>query len=235
MIEMNSPGFIAEFLFDSKAIKIDTQKGYKLKLHETNPDAPLSPIYLNLRTPENSKPGPLDEKSVGVVAVLLWRYAQKHGLTFSAIAGLPNAGTPFAEAFKVVAGWDHVNLPNIKLGKTEVDGIRKIEGVLDRDGAKPGDTVLVIDDLITRGDSKREGIEALRKDGFVVNDVLVLVDREQGGENDLRQLGVDLYSLTTLESILANLYQLGKITEEQLDKIRKYLDTGKSYIPHGRI
>ena len=35
------------------------ERGFRLKLHEKTPLAPLSPIYLNLRTPDNPKPGPL--------------------------------------------------------------------------------------------------------------------------------------------------------------------------------
>ncbi len=48
---------LAEDLFAGKVVQVDTKEGFKLKLHETNPDEPRSPIFLNIRTPNNPKPG----------------------------------------------------------------------------------------------------------------------------------------------------------------------------------
>ena len=223
-LSTDSPSFLATFLFDLGAIKIDLEKGFRLKLHETNPDAPLSPIYLNLHTPDNPKPGPLDESSVGILGGILWQHAKTNHLKFDAVAGLPNAGTPLAKALVTVAGWKQVQLPYVTLGKTEGGSGRKIEKVLDRGGAKPGETVLVVDDLITRGDSKNEGIEALVADGFKVTDVLVLVDREQGGAADLAERGIRLWSLTTLKKIVRLLAQENKITPLVCDRVLQYLN-----------
>ncbi|HWB34006.1 MAG TPA: phosphoribosyltransferase family protein [Candidatus Paceibacterota bacterium] len=220
MIDLDT---LALRLFEIGAVKIDTGKGFTLKLHETNPTAPLSPIYLNLRTPENPKQGPLTPELVREIGILLWRKSTYLEPSFDAIAGLPNAGTPLANAMKRAAYDGGLFVPAISLGKSETASGRRIEGIVDDEGASKGAIVLVIDDLITRGDSKNEGIEALRKAGYIVNDVLVLVDREQGGAEDLKKLGVKLHSVITLDSILTKLHHHNKISERQLEMILRYL------------
>lgn len=210
-------------LYDGQAVRVDTKVGFKLKLHETNPEAPPSPIYLNIRTPNNPKPGPLTPEIVKEIGCALWWYAKKTGIHFDAIAGLPNAGIPIAQAFKDAVYEDGVLIPLIQLGKTSTNETRKIDGVIDTDGASLGDTVLVIDDLITAGDSKNEGIEALRKAGFKVTDVLVLVDREQGGAVDLAKREVRLHSLLTLRSLVNMLFEANRISHEERERVLTYL------------
>ncbi len=211
-------------LFDCGAVKIDTQVGFKLKHHDTNPTTPLSPIYLNLRTPENPKPGPLTAELVSEIGRMLWIHAKGLGLEFDAICGLPNAGTPLAKAFWQALYDDGQMVPNIILGKTETaDGSRRIEGVLEAGGAIKGDKVLVIDDLITRALSKLEGIEALESAGFEVTDVLVLVDREQGGKDDLDKRGIRLSNLMTLKGIVNKLFEASKISITDGQIVCKYL------------
>ncbi|HVZ76162.1 MAG TPA: hypothetical protein VG934_02735 [Candidatus Paceibacterota bacterium] len=220
MIDLDT---LALRLFELGAVKIDTEVGFRLKLHETNPGVPLSPIYLNLRTPENPKPGPLTPELVQDMGTLLWKEAIRIGFRFNAIAGLPNAGTPLAEAMKRAAYIGGLYLPTISLNKAETAQGRRIDGIADYGGASKNDRVLIIDDLITRGDSKNEGIEALRTDGFEVTDVLVLVDREQGGAEDLKTFGVKLHSIITLDSILIKLHRYDRISERQLETILRYL------------
>jgi orotate phosphoribosyltransferase len=54
---------------------------------------------------------------------------------------------------------------------------RKIEGIL-----MPGNRVLLVDDLITTGLSLKKAATAIRAEGGVVTDALVLLDREEGGK-----------------------------------------------------
>jgi len=62
-----------------------------------------------------------------------------------------------------------------------------------------GDVALVVDDLITRGDSKLEAIAPLEEAGLSVHDVVVLIDREQGGADDLSRRGYKLHARAALD------------------------------------
>jgi orotate phosphoribosyltransferase len=53
----------------------------------------------------------------------------------------------------------------------------------------PGDTVVVLDDVVTRGDSTLKAIESVEQAGGKVAFVAVLVDREEGGSEKIRALG----------------------------------------------
>ncbi len=202
-------------LFDAGAVKIDTKGGFKLKIHETQPQAPLSPIYLNLRTPDNPKPGPLTPQLVGEIGAALWCLARRQYLPFDGVAGLPNAGTPLAYAFAVAAKRCGMEIPLLVLGKETSAEKRAIAGIKSDGGLPPvrgrdTTTVLVVDDLITAGGSKDEGIGVLTKAGYRVRDVVVLVDREQGGADYLRKRGFGLHAAFTLAGIVDELARAGE-------------------------
>ena len=59
----------------------------------------------------------------------------------------------------------------------------------------PGDTVVVLDDVVTRGDSTLKAIESVEQAGGKVAFVVVLVDREEGGSEKIRALGHKLFSV----------------------------------------
>jgi len=193
------------------------ERGFKLKLHEKNPDAPLSPVYFNLRTPDNPKPGPLTPEIMYLVADCMHDRIRELGLTFTAIAGVPRAGDPIALALSQFYG-----MPLITLGKQEENGKRRIAPP--EEGFSPDlKSVLLVDDLITRADSKREAIEVIRNGGIGVVDVIVILDREQGGAAELADLKCKLHALFTINELL-NLYVAAdKMKRETRSRIREYL------------
>ena len=81
----------------------------------------------------------------------------------------------------------------------------------------------MVDDLITRGASKIEAIEPLEEAGLLVRDVLVLIDREQGGAEDLAERGYRLHAVLRLPDILEALKASGCITAEQCAEVIDYL------------
>ena len=85
----------------------------------------------------------------------------------------------------------------------------------------PGDRVLLIDDLITTGRSLRRAAAAIRAEGGVVSDAVVLLDREEGGNERLAEDMVTLHSLLRASEAADKLYQIGAITEDQLKTIKK--------------
>ncbi|MCL4544811.1 MAG: phosphoribosyltransferase [Chloroflexi bacterium] len=78
-----------------------------------------------------------------------------------------------------------------------------------------GQSVLVIDDLITTGGSIVDTVEILCAAGLEVKDAVVLVDREQGGGERLKELGVRLHSILRLP-IMLNLYMSSGLIDEDI-------------------
>lgn len=208
---------IADMLFDLGAIKFGA---FKLKLHEKNPDAPLSPIYLNLRTPDNTKPGPLTPKVVQLIAeCFIDKLLPTPNKYYDHVAGVPNAGDPFAAAFSQI-----FEIPLLRLKKTQDADHREITDLAEKVSPQGRDIVLLVDNLITKADSKLEAIRVLRKAGFGVGDVLVVVDREQGGSVELAANGYDLYSIFALTELLNYYVKTGHITADKRDEAVAYLE-----------
>jgi len=89
-----------------------------------------------------------------------------------------------------------------------------------------GEHLLFFDDVITDGKSKFEGIKPLERLGAHVETVMVVVDREQGGKENLERLGYQLRSLTTISELVRYLFQSSHISKEQFNDV---LDQLKGY------
>jgi orotate phosphoribosyltransferase len=77
---------------------------------------------------------------------------------------------------------------------------KRIEGPF-----RSGDRVAVIEDVITTGASALRAVEAVRSAGGVVAGVLALVDREEGGREELEAAGLEVRVLTRAREIVARL------------------------------
>jgi len=132
---------------------------------------------------------------------------------FDRVAGIPTAGMPFASvtAYQLKKPFIYIR-QKIKLHGRE----RRIEGIL-----MPGNRVLLIDDLVTTGLSLRKAAKAIRAEGGVVTDALVMLDREEGGRERLMKDSIKLHYLLTAREAATKLYELGAIEEDQLKTILK--------------
>ena len=92
-----------------------------------------------------------------------------------------------------------------------------VDGFLRKD---KGAMVLLIDDVLARGDSKLETLENLKKEGAMVLNIVVLMDYEIGGKEILEQNGYQVHSSFTAKQLLHYLYLAGKIS---IHKYRKTL------------
>lgn len=210
---------VADMIFTRGAFKFGA---FKLKLHEKNPDAPLSPFYLNLRTKDNpTNPGPLIDQDCDLIASALWWLAMENCPDFQAVAGIPYAGDPIIAALeRLVPEPRYFRI--IKLLKVVGAGKRQIVPLPGFDYHR-GEKVLIFDDLVTRADSKIEAIRAVEASGSVVNDLIVLVDREQGGKSQLSAAGYSLISCFTITDLLHYYWQINQISNRQYQDCIMYI------------
>lgn len=131
------------------------------------------------------------------------------------LAGVPEAATPLAAA--VGYKTKRVLVQPRKVVKDH--GTKSsIEGDFN-----PGDRVILLDDLITKGDSKLEAIKQVEDAGLVVEKFVVLVDREQGGPDVVREAGYDIEAAFTITALLNSLQQLGKIDEKNHNEVIDFI------------
>jgi len=86
-----------------------------------------------------------------------------------------------------------------------------------------GDNILFFDDVISEGLSKVEGIKPLQELGANVRQLLVVVNREQGGKENLEKLGYHVQAIAKISEIVESLYKQKRISKEQADKVLDYL------------
>jgi len=133
---------------------------------------------------------------------------------FELVAGVPVGGLLLATAYSL-----ETSIPLIYArSRPEGTGKRGIEGHFN-----PGDTALVVDDLITRGSSILETASLLEENGVKVKDVIVLIDREHGAAERLHKKGYNLISILKLEVMLTHYMSRGLISEETYHGCVEYL------------
>jgi orotate phosphoribosyltransferase len=86
-----------------------------------------------------------------------------------------------------------------------------------------GDHVLFFDDVVSEGLSKLEGIKPLEQLGAHVENILVVVDREQGGRENLEKMGYKIRALVKVSEVVKSLFQDSKITKEQTEAVLDYI------------
>ncbi|UCE29463.1 MAG: orotate phosphoribosyltransferase [Candidatus Bathyarchaeota archaeon] len=132
---------------------------------------------------------------------------------FDRIAGIATAGIPFSCLIAYLLRKPFLyTRPHVRLHGRK----RRVEGIL-----MPGDKVLLIDDLITTGQSIREAVAAIRAEGGLVTDAAVLIDREEGGKEKLKSDNVNVHCLLKASEGALRLFEIGVITEDQLKTILK--------------
>lgn len=166
-----------------------------------------SPIYVDLRLLV-SKPSLLAEAAAAYAAVLA-------AIPCERVAGVPYAALPIGTAVAMAADvpliYPRKEVKEYGLGKD-------IEGAWE-----PGDRVVIIEDLITSGGSTVKTAERLRAAGLIVEHAIVLIDREQGGADNLAAAGITAHSVFKLSHMLDTLVAAGKLEPTKRAEIAAYL------------
>jgi len=128
-------------------------------------------------------------------------------LSFDRIAGIPYGSLPTATGLSL-----HLHHPMIFPRKeVKAHGTRRvIEG-----NFHPGETIVVVDDILISGKSVMEGAAKLESAGLKVDDIVVFIDHEQGVKDRLKENGYRGHSVLSISEITDILYQAGRINEEQ--------------------
>ncbi|MFH1790216.1 MAG: orotate phosphoribosyltransferase [bacterium] len=167
----------------------------------------MSPIYIDLRI-IISYP-----KILKTVAYIMWEKV-KH-LNFDLISGVPYTALPIATAISLEHGKPMV----VRRKEVKNYGTKKaIEGVFSK-----GQNCLIVEDLVTSGSSVFETIKPIEHEGLIVTDIVVLLNREQGGKENLANKGYNLHTIFSMTELLQTLLEAGKIDRLTYENTLKFI------------
>lgn len=170
-----------------------------------------SPIYINLRVV------PSYPESFAMVIEELSKVVKK--IKPDVVAGAETAGIPLAATISL-----KTKIPMIYVRKRPKGyGMNQlIEGEL-----KQNQKVVLVDDMATNAFSKLAFIEGIRQAGGIVNDVVIVLDREQGGVEALAKEGVKLHSLITLKELMEYMKENNVVDDKEYSETLEYLEKNK--------
>jgi len=190
-----------------------------------------SPFYVQLRPLSSCKDARYLLEFAGKS---IWKIIQHEAPHVNKLLGIAFSGIPIALATTMVSG-----IPSCYTRKTDAQisyDLQKgvygygehslVEGEIN-----DGDVIAVIDDVVTLFDSKLKAISQLNNEirrrqiqGIIrCNDVIVLVDREQGAREKVLQMNINLHSLVPLKSKGID-WLKDSMTNIEYEVIKKYLD-----------
>ena len=125
-------------------------------------------------------------------------------LDVDAIGGLTMGADPVADAvaYTSVLKGKLINSFSVRKKAKEHGLKRVIEG-----DVKNGDRVVIVDDVATTGQSTIEAIENARAGGLHVVKVIILVDRQEGGRENIIKHNVDFEAILTKQNLLDEYYK----------------------------
>jgi orotate phosphoribosyltransferase len=135
------------------------------------------------------------------------------------IGGIPTGGLPWASVLAYALSKPLVyTRKDIKLHGRE----KAVEGIL-----TPGDRVLLVDDVITTGKNILTALQSIRAEGGVVENALVLLDRQEGGEQRLMKEGVKLHSVAKIATVAQKLLDMDAISRKQFEELAGLSETAE--------
>lgn len=155
-----------------------------------------SNLYIDARLTTMSPEGLVLIGAIGLEAL------SRSGWNVKAVGGLTLGADPIAYAISYASARDRTPLRAFTVRKAakEHGTQRLIEGPFEA-----GDTVAVVEDVITTGDSALRAVDAIRTAGGQIAGVLALVDREEGGREKIEAQQLPVLCLATASEILQKL------------------------------
>src|SRR6185503_15869607 len=149
----------------------------------------------------------LDSRGAWLVGqVMHWiitREAAEQGLRVVATGGLTMGADPVALAVgmysQIVKDCPPLQTFVVRKSPKAHGQTKLIEG-----NFKPGDLVVVLDDVVTKGDSTIKAIEAVKEAGGKIAFVAVLVDRQEGGRQKIEAMGYRVVAAFGRDELLSS-------------------------------
>lgn len=134
---------------------------------------------------------------------------------FDLICGVPYAALPMATAMSLESYLPLI----IKRKEAKQYGTKKIlEGIFTK-----GQNCLLVEDVITSGTSLLETIPEIENEGITVSDIVVVLDRQQGGKEILESKGFRVHPLFTISEVCKMLKEEGHLTGDEVGRINDFL------------
>ena len=146
----------------------------------------------------NCKTTTLDPEGMNLIGLVIFDMVKDSGIT--AAGGLTLGADPIANALSVISYQKGKPISSFIVRKDVKDHGTKsaIEG-----NVKAGDRVLILDDVITTGGSTITAIEQAKRAGLIVDRVITLIDREEGGRENIQKHVEIIESVLTRAEIMA--------------------------------
>lgn len=166
-----------------------------------------SPFYVDLR------PLASDPKILKLLANYLLDMLPLDN--FDLICGVPYAALPMATAMSLESYLPLI----IKRKEAKQYGTKKmIEGIYTK-----GQNCLLVEDVITSGASLLETIPEIENEGITVSDIVVVLDRQQGGKELLEKKGYRVHPLFTIDEVCKILKEEGYLEDDEVARINEFL------------
>jgi orotate phosphoribosyltransferase len=167
-----------------------------------------SPYYIDLRTLQSFP----NYFRLAIIA-LRDTINKEIGTDFDSLGSIPTSGLIFASAlgYEMQKPLVYVRKESKPYGRSKM-----VEGYL-----RPGEKVLLIDDVATTGTSLSNAIRVIRENGAAVKDVIAIINRLEGAEENLQNIGVRLISIATINDLVNVLHDKGLLEGSTLEEIIK--------------
>ncbi len=139
----------------------------------------ISPYYFNC------KPTTLDPEGMNLIGNII--FDMLAGANVTAAGGLTLGADPIANALSVISYQRGIPIKSFTVRK-DVKG-HGTKSAVEGDVAA-GERVVILDDVITTGGSTITAMERAREAGFVIDRVIALIDREEGGRENILKSGL---------------------------------------------
>lgn len=205
---------IADLYYRSNSVQFGA---FRLSVHVDNPDLPLSPYYLHY--PKPAEPGSeLLPELYELIGREFFTICESKGIRPKRIAGVPKGALPLADAH----ARHYEDYPHnvVTFTKAEEPGGTTFIGPNGEFGE--GEELIIDEDHTSGGRNKKLIRAAAVSGGLVVPNMLTVVDRQQGGVENMAREGVRLLAIFTIDELLQFGADSGHTTQLRADEAKEY-------------